>query len=184
METVVRYDATRSLGHVTLTAARGRRLAVPASVGLIETSGGQEDVQSFSWESAEALRGALRHAHVVAACELLTAYQVRRLWKGEGQDLFLSQYVLLDRLGEGGMGEVFRARHTRLGRDVALKVMRKEKMAKPEAVKRFRREIQLAAQLQHPHIVPLLSAGEAERWRDSPAKLLERQLAQVTPANS
>ncbi len=52
-----------------------RRLAVPASVGLIETSGGQEDVQSFDWESAEALRGALHHAHVVAACELLTAYQ-------------------------------------------------------------------------------------------------------------
>ena len=52
-----------------------RRLAVPASVGLIETSGGQEDVQSFDWESAEVLRGALHHAHVVAACELLTAYQ-------------------------------------------------------------------------------------------------------------
>jgi histidine ammonia-lyase len=52
-----------------------RRLAVPASVGLIETSGGQEDVQSFAWESAESLRGALHHAHVVAACELLTAYQ-------------------------------------------------------------------------------------------------------------
>jgi histidine ammonia-lyase len=52
-----------------------RRLAVPASIGLIETSGGQEDVQSFAWESAEALRGALRHAHVVIACELLTAFQ-------------------------------------------------------------------------------------------------------------
>jgi histidine ammonia-lyase len=52
-----------------------RRLAVPASVGLIETSGGQEDVQSFAWESAESLRGALRHAHVVTACELLTAFQ-------------------------------------------------------------------------------------------------------------
>src|SRR5215469_11037223 len=52
-----------------------RRLAVPASIGLIETSGGQEDVQSFAWESAEALRGALRHAHVVTACELLTAFQ-------------------------------------------------------------------------------------------------------------
>jgi len=52
-----------------------RRLAVPASVGLIETSGGQEDVQSFAWESAETLRCALRHAHVVAACELLTGYQ-------------------------------------------------------------------------------------------------------------
>ncbi len=52
-----------------------RRLAVPASIGLIETSGGQEDVQSFAWESAESLRGALHHAHAVAACELLTAYQ-------------------------------------------------------------------------------------------------------------
>jgi histidine ammonia-lyase len=52
-----------------------RRLAVPASIGLIETSGGQEDVQSFAWESAEALRGALRHVHVVTACELLTAFQ-------------------------------------------------------------------------------------------------------------
>ena len=52
-----------------------RRLAVPASIGLIETSGGQEDVQSFAWESADTLRGALHHAHAVAACELLTAYQ-------------------------------------------------------------------------------------------------------------
>src|SRR4051794_35299692 len=61
---------------------------------------------------------------------LLTAYQVRRLWKGRGSELFLNQYVLLDRLGEGGMGEVFKARHTRLDRDVALKIMRKEKLAK------------------------------------------------------
>ena len=52
-----------------------RRLAVPASVGLIETSGGQEDVQSFAWEAAETLRAALRHARVVTACELLAAYQ-------------------------------------------------------------------------------------------------------------
>ena len=52
-----------------------RRLAIPASVGLIETSGGQEDVQSFAWEAAETLGAALRHARVVTACELLTAYQ-------------------------------------------------------------------------------------------------------------
>jgi histidine ammonia-lyase len=56
-----------------------RRLAVPASVGLIETSGGQEDVQSFAWESAETLRGALHHVHAVVACELLTAYQASSL---------------------------------------------------------------------------------------------------------
>jgi histidine ammonia-lyase len=52
-----------------------RRLAGATPVGLIETSGGQEDVQSFAWEAAEALRAALHHARVVTACELLTACQ-------------------------------------------------------------------------------------------------------------
>ena len=52
-----------------------RRLAAPATTGLIETSGGQEDVQSFAWEAAEMLREAVRHAQAVTACELLTAYQ-------------------------------------------------------------------------------------------------------------
>jgi len=52
-----------------------RRLALPATVGLIETSGGQEDVQSFGWEAAESLRRAIRHGHAVTSCELLTAYR-------------------------------------------------------------------------------------------------------------
>src|SRR5262249_53059893 len=47
-----------------------RRLALPSTVGLIETSGGQEDVQSFGWEAAECLRQAIRHGHAVASCEL------------------------------------------------------------------------------------------------------------------
>ena len=52
-----------------------RRLAAATPVGLIETSGGQEDVQSFAWEAAEKLLTALRHAHVVTASELLAAHQ-------------------------------------------------------------------------------------------------------------
>jgi histidine ammonia-lyase len=60
-----------------------RRLAVPSSVGLIETSGGQEDVQSFAWEAAETLRAALRHARAVTACELLAAYQACSLSEGD-----------------------------------------------------------------------------------------------------
>ena len=56
-----------------------RQLATATPVGLIETSGGQEDVQSFAWEAAENLRVALRHAHVVTACELLMAYQAHAL---------------------------------------------------------------------------------------------------------
>jgi histidine ammonia-lyase len=59
-----------------------RRLAVATPVGLIETSGGQEDVQSFAWEAAEALRAALRHARVVTACELLAGWQAIALAGG------------------------------------------------------------------------------------------------------
>jgi histidine ammonia-lyase len=52
-----------------------RRLATASAVGLIETSGGQEDVQSFAWEASEVLRRALAHARAVTACELLAGYQ-------------------------------------------------------------------------------------------------------------
>ena len=56
-----------------------RRLATATPVGLIETSGGQEDVQSFAWEAADKLAGALRHARAVTACELLAGYQAAAL---------------------------------------------------------------------------------------------------------
>ena len=56
-----------------------RRLAIATPVGLIETSGGQEDVQSFAWEAAEKLLAAMRHARAVTACELLAGYQAMAL---------------------------------------------------------------------------------------------------------
>ena len=56
-----------------------RRLAAATAVGLIETSGGQEDVQSFAWEAAGKLRTALRHARAVTACELLAGYRAAAL---------------------------------------------------------------------------------------------------------
>ena len=56
-----------------------RPLAAATPVGLIETSGGQEDVQSFAWEAAEKLAAALRHARAVTACELLAGYQAATL---------------------------------------------------------------------------------------------------------
>src|SRR5213080_3855442 len=54
----------------------------------------------------------------------LTNFQANYLLQGHGQNLVLGQYILLDRLGEGGMGEVFKARHQRMKRTVALKVIR------------------------------------------------------------
>jgi TolB-like protein/tetratricopeptide (TPR) repeat protein len=68
-------------------------------------------------------------------------------------------YRLLDELG-GGMSRVFLAEETKLGRKVVIKVLPPE-LAEGAGAERFRREIQLVAQLQHPHIVPLLTSGSA-----------------------
>lgn len=72
-----------------------------------------------------------------------------------------SAYRLERELGGGGMSRVFLAHDSALGRKVVVKVLHPE-LAAGVSIDRFRREIQLAAQLQHPHIVPLLSAGESE----------------------
>ena len=71
-----------------------------------------------------------------------------------------ASYTLERELGGGGMSRVFGAEETTLGRRVVLKVLPPE-MSGLVSVERFRREVQLAARLQHPHIVPLLSAGES-----------------------
>lgn len=83
----------------------------------------------------------------------LTPYQVNQLLQGKGQELVLGSYLVLERLGEGGMGQVFKARHQGLGRVVALKLIHKERLGNPQAVKRFHREILIAAKLNHPNIV-------------------------------
>jgi WD40 repeat protein/serine/threonine protein kinase len=92
--------------------------------------------------------------------ELLTHFQVNQLFKGKGSDLLLGSYVLLDLLGEGGMGAVYKARNWKLGQVVAVKLIRKERLANTNAVKRFRREIRVSAQLEHPNIVHTLDADE------------------------
>jgi serine/threonine-protein kinase len=90
----------------------------------------------------------------------LTPYQINQLFQGRGGDLVLGSYVLLERLGEGGMGAVFKARHAKLGQVVALKLIRKQRLANPDAIRRFEREIRAAAQLSHPNIVHAYDAGE------------------------
>ncbi|MFN4257817.1 MAG: protein kinase domain-containing protein [Gemmataceae bacterium] len=90
----------------------------------------------------------------------MTAYQINQIFQGNGQGLVLGSYILLERLGEGGMGQVFKAHHVHMGRIVALKVIRKAHVANELAVKRFRREIQAAARLSHPNIVAAFDANQ------------------------
>jgi WD40 repeat protein len=92
--------------------------------------------------------------------DLLTPFQVNQLFQGKGATLRLGSYVLLEKLGEGGMGTVFKARDTRLGRIVALKVIRRDRVGGAQAIERFRREIRAVAQLDHPHIVHAYDADE------------------------
>ena len=82
------------------------------------------------------------------------------LWEQLGKALG-SDYTVEREMGGGGMSRVFLARDERLGRKVVIKVLSSE-LAATVSVDRFEREIMLAAGLQHPHIVPVLSAGEAD----------------------
>ena len=91
---------------------------------------------------------------------LLTTFQINRLFQGRGKELVLGPYLLLEPLGEGGMGQVFKARHQIMNRTVALKVIRNDRLSNPEAVQRFYREIRLVAQLDHPHLVRAHDAAQ------------------------
>ena len=73
----------------------------------------------------------------------------------------LGPYEVLSALGAGGMGEVYRARDTKLGREVALKVLPESFTKDPDRVARFRREAQVLALLSHPHIGAIYGLEEA-----------------------
>jgi serine/threonine protein kinase len=91
----------------------------------------------------------------------LTAFQATAVYQGKQQALLYGNYVVFEKLGQGGMGTVFKAEHRRMKRVVALKVMSPKGMASPDAVKRFQREVQAAARLSHPNIVAAFDADEA-----------------------
>jgi serine/threonine-protein kinase len=91
----------------------------------------------------------------------LTAFQINQIVRRQGNRLVVGPYVVLERLGKGGMGQVFKAQHRFLNRLVALKVIRKKLFSSAEARQRFEQEIHLAAQLSHPHVVLAYDGGMA-----------------------
>ena len=90
----------------------------------------------------------------------LSPYQVNQILQGKGDLLIVGANRLLERLGEGTMGQVFKAWNTRLSRVVAVKMIHKEHLANSKAIDRFHREIVTASQLDHPNIVLVRDADE------------------------
>ncbi len=87
----------------------------------------------------------------------------------------ISHYKVIEKIGQGGMGEVYRAEDTNLSRDVAIKVLPEQFTQDPQRLARFEREAKLLAQLNHPNIVAIHGLEEADGKRFLVLELVEGQ---------
>jgi serine/threonine protein kinase len=92
---------------------------------------------------------------------VLTRFQAERLLIGRTSGFFLGQYRILEEIGRGGMGRVYKAEHRTMGRVVALKVLAPNLLNNPRAVELFQHEVRAAAQLVHPNIVTAYDANRS-----------------------
>jgi response regulator RpfG family c-di-GMP phosphodiesterase len=99
---------------------------------------------------------------------LMTPFQAEAVRRGTGTEIILGQYRLLDLLGQGGMGTVYRAEHLQLRREVAVKIMARSAEGNQRMVNRFYAEARAVARLQHPNIVTCFDAGRIRRPGPTP----------------
>lgn len=98
-------------------------------------------------------------ARALVERDVLTPYQAKQILLGHGEELLMGPYRILDLLGEGGMGRVFKAHHVSMDRTIALKVIAKNRVSNPIAVERFYREVRAVARLSHPNVVIAFEAN-------------------------
>ncbi len=116
---------------------------------------------AFSEADASAYQGTEESAlAILAAAGEITPYQVSKILDGRLDELVLGNYVILGKLGAGGMGAVFKARHKRMKRVVALKMLNSEMLENSAGLQRFQREVESIAKLAHPGVVAAYDADE------------------------
>jgi serine/threonine protein kinase len=103
---------------------------------------------------------AARLAKQLVSQGLLTAYQARKILAGATRGFFLGGYRILRPLGAGGMGKVFLAAHEVDGQRVAIKVLPPKKAEEGQALRRFRREMELSQRVHHPNLARTLGVGQ------------------------
>ncbi len=131
------------------------------SSGVMSDEQLRESLASLAPDSAAHADGE-QFARELVKQKRLTKFQAEQLCAGKGKSLTLGNYVILDKLGQGGMGMVLKAEHKRMKRVVALKVIMGSAMKSADAVKRFHREVEAVAKLTHPNIVTAFDADEAK----------------------
>ena len=119
----------------------------------------EEQLASIERDHPEVARGKAL-ARLLVEREILTRFQAERLLVGQTGGFILGQYKILEQVGRGGMGRVYKAEHRTMQRIVALKVLAPDLLKTERAVEMFRREVRAVAQLQHPNIVTAYDANE------------------------
>jgi eukaryotic-like serine/threonine-protein kinase len=95
--------------------------------------------------------------------QVVTQYQARRLLANKPYGLVVGRYIILDRIGSGSMGRVYKAHHQMMDRVVALKVIAPEIASNERVVARFQREMKLVGRLDHPNVVRAYDADQVNR---------------------
>jgi eukaryotic-like serine/threonine-protein kinase len=94
---------------------------------------------------------------------ILTTYQAKRFLANRANGLIVGRYIILDRIGSGSMGRVYKAHHVMMDRVVALKIISPEIASNERVVARFQREMKLVGRLDHPNVVRAFDADQIQK---------------------
>src|SRR5262249_54308700 len=95
--------------------------------------------------------------------KILTSYQAKRFLSNRSSGLIVGRYIILDRIGSGSMGRVYKAHHIMMDRVVALKIIAPEIASNERVVARFQREMKLVGRLDHPNVVRAFDADQIQK---------------------
>src|SRR5262245_62542155 len=95
--------------------------------------------------------------------QILTSYQAKQFLGNRPHGLVVGRYIILDRIGSGSMGRVYKAHHVMMDRVVALKIIAPEIASNDRVVARFQREMKLVGRLDHPHVVRAFDADQISK---------------------